>query len=55
MDAIAFGFGHPGARNLMSVGAVVLCAGNELGQLFVPSRHARLSDFIVDMIAALLL
>jgi hypothetical protein len=31
-----------------------LCAGLEIAQLFVPGRHARLSDFVVDFVAALM-
>jgi VanZ family protein len=54
LGATAFGFGYPGHELLLSVGALVFCAAIELAQLFVPGRHARLSDFLVDVSAALI-
>ncbi len=49
-----FAFGLAYDRKLVAIMPVlVIFAGViELGQLFVPNRHARLSDFIVDALAA---
>ena len=50
-DGIAFGITYLGHKWLLSIGAVIFCAGIELAQLMIPGRHARLSDFFVDAIA----
>jgi VanZ family protein len=50
---IAFAAGYPLREWLLTAGAVFFCAGLEFAQLAVPGRHARLSDFIVDAVAAL--
>jgi VanZ family protein len=34
--------------------ALSFCGGLEVAQLFIPGRHARISDFAVDVIAALM-
>lgn len=48
---LAFGFGYS-RKPIVVVAALFLFAGMiELAQLFVPGRHARLSDFIVDAFA----
>jgi hypothetical protein len=49
---ITFGVGYGGSRRLMSIALVVFAGAVEFGQLFVPDRHARLSDFVVDAVAA---
>jgi hypothetical protein len=49
---VAFGVGYGGSRRLISIALVAFAGAVELGQLFVPDRHARLSDFIVDAAAA---
>jgi hypothetical protein len=49
---ITFGVGYGGSRRLMSIALVVFAGAVEFGQLFVPDRHARLSDFVVDAAAA---
>jgi VanZ family protein len=51
---ISFGIAYLGREWLLSIGAIVFCAALELTQLYVPGRHARLSDFIVDATAAVL-
>jgi VanZ family protein len=48
-----FGAAYLGHERLLSISAVAVCATLELSQLLVPGRHARLSDFIVDAIAAI--
>jgi VanZ family protein len=50
-DGLVFGIAYFGYEWLLSVGAVVFCAGIELAQLMIPGRHARLSDFLVDAVA----
>jgi VanZ family protein len=48
----AFGFGY-NRRPIPLMAALVLFTGViEAAQLFVPDRHARLSDFMVDALAA---
>ncbi len=48
---LAFGLGYrPGYST--AIGLVLFAGAIELAQLFVPGRHARLSDFIVDALAA---
>src|SRR3954451_5400645 len=49
---LAFGFGYPRHRALPAGIAVVLIGVLELLQLWMPGRHARLEDFIVDALAA---
>ncbi len=46
----AFGFGYS-RRRLVTVALVIFAGAIELAQTFVPGRHARLSDFIVDAVA----
>ena len=49
---ILFGTAYIGREWMLSVGAVVFCAAIEIVQLYVPGRHARISDLIVDTAAA---
>src|SRR3954452_18242517 len=49
---LAFGLAYPQRRLLTAGIAVVLIAVLELLQLWMPGRHARLEDFIVDALAA---
>lgn len=48
---VAFGLGHFRRPIVLTIALVVFAAMIELAQLFVPGRHARLSDFIVDTVA----
>jgi VanZ family protein len=48
---ISFGMTYLGRERLLSIGAIVFCAAIELAQVYVPGRHARLGDFIVDTVA----
>ena len=52
LDGMAFGIAYFGRERWAITGAVVFCAAIELSQLMIPGRHARLSDFIVDVIGA---
>jgi VanZ family protein len=54
LAGISFGISYLGRECLLSIAALVFCAAIELAQLCVPGRHARLSDFTVDSIAALM-
>jgi VanZ family protein len=50
---LAFGVAYPRQRWLAAGLSVVLIGILELLQLFVPGRHARLEDFVVDALTAL--
>src|SRR5215468_10169343 len=50
---LAFALAYPRARVRAAGLAVILTGLLELLQLFVPGRHARLEDFVVDALAAL--
>jgi len=49
---LAFGFAYSRQRLTASAIAVILIGVLELLQLWVPGRHARLQDFMVDALAA---
>lgn len=48
----AFAIGHRFSRIRLLLLAFFFCGGIELLQVPLPTRHARLSDFIVDFIAS---
>jgi VanZ family protein len=48
---LAFGLGYR-KHSLVAPLLVAFSGGVELAQLFVPGRHARLGDFVVDALAA---
>lgn len=48
---VAFSLSYERRRDLMAALLVLFCATVEVSQIFVPGRHARLSDFIVDALA----
>jgi VanZ family protein len=48
----AFAVGYDWHRGRLSTMLIAFAAAVELAQLFAPSRHARLGDFIVDALAA---
>jgi VanZ family protein len=54
VDGLAFAFAYRGRALLLSMAALSFCGGLEVAQLFIPGRHARISDFAVDVIAALM-
>jgi len=45
---LMFGLGHPEHRRSLAVIGVVVLGGLELWQLWVPGRHALVSDFAVN-------
>jgi VanZ like family len=49
---LAFGLAYPRHRRLTAAVAVVLIGVLELLQLWMPGRHARWDDFVVDALAA---
>jgi uncharacterized membrane protein YccC len=51
LTGLAFGAGYGKRPYSVAVLLVAFAAAIEIGQLFVPGRHARLSDFIVDAVA----
>jgi len=48
----AFGLGYKRRHHLLAILLVVFSSAIEIAQLFVPGRHARLGDFIIDALAA---
>ena len=50
---LAFAMGYPRHRLLAAGVTVVFTGVLEVLQLFVPGRHARLEDFLVDALATL--
>ena len=50
---LAFALAYPRQRIWAAGLSVILIGALELLQLFVPDRHARLEDFLVDALAAL--
>jgi VanZ family protein len=47
---LAFGLGYPGRYQLQTIALVVFAAAVELAQVWVPGRHARVSDFAVGVV-----
>ena len=45
---LTFGIGYARRWGMQAAGFVAFAGAIELAQLFVPGRHARLSDFLVD-------
>ena len=48
---LAFGLGYDRRRGQLAILLVIFSGSVEIAQLFIPGRHARLSDFIVDALA----
>lgn len=51
LTGTAFALGYDRRHDVLAVLLVVFAGAVELAQLFVPGRHARLSDFIIDALA----
>ena len=51
---LSFGIAYPKHRWTIAAVSVVMIGILELLQLLVPGRHARLGDFVVDAVAALI-
>jgi VanZ family protein len=52
ITGLLFGSAYARRERILSIGAVVFCAAIEILQLYVPGRHARWIDFVVDAVAA---
>jgi VanZ family protein len=48
----AFGLGYKRRHDLLAILLVLFSSAIEIAQLFVPGRHARLGDLIIDAVAA---
>ena len=48
----AFGLGYRRRHDFLAILLVIFSGAIEIAQLFVPGRHARLGDFIIDAVAA---
>jgi VanZ family protein len=53
VTGLTFGLGYGRRPVMVALILVLFCAVIEIVQLFVPGRHSRLSDFIVDAAAAM--
>ena len=51
VTGFTFGFAYNRSPALAMVALVTFAGAIEIAQLFVPGRHARLSDFIVDALS----
>jgi VanZ family protein len=51
---MAFGFGYPHRYGLLTIALPAFTAAIEVAQTWVPDRHARMSDFLVDAAASCL-
>ena len=47
----AFGLGYKHRHDLLAIVLVIFSGAIEIAQFFVPGRHARVSDFIIDAIS----
>jgi VanZ family protein len=54
LTGLAFGLGYASGPLLQIVGLAAFSAGIELLQLYIPGRHARLSDFLVNAVSVAL-
>jgi VanZ family protein len=52
ITGVAFGLAYDLRISVICAAVVVFCAFLELVQLAVPGRHARISDFLIDAVAA---
>jgi len=48
---LAFGLGFKRRFGLLAILLLIFTGSIEIAQLFVPGRHARLSDFVIDAVA----
>jgi VanZ family protein len=47
---VAFGIGYPNRVRVLAPALVIFVSAIEIAQLWVPGRHARLSDFLLDAV-----
>ena len=48
LTGLAFGFGYPGRGYVLVIALLAFAAAIEIAQNWVPGRHARASDFLID-------
>jgi VanZ family protein len=48
---VAFGVGYSLKQVSVMVGLLIFAGAIEFAQVFIPGRHARLSDFVIDALA----
>jgi hypothetical protein len=51
-SGFSFGLGYKRRHDLIAILLIMFSGSIEIAQLFVQGRHARLSDFIIDAVAA---
>jgi|SRR5579859_5255152 VanZ family protein len=51
ITGIAFGFGYAHRPIVVSVDLIIFAGAVEIAQRFIPGRHARLMDFLIDSVA----
>ena len=51
---MAFGFGYPRRLLFLTLALMMYTIAIEVAQIWVPGRHARLSDFLIDAAASCL-
>lgn len=51
VTGVAFGLGYDRKRSALVLFLLFFAGAVEIAQLFVPGRHARISDFIIDALA----
>lgn len=52
LSGLAIGLGYPNRTTQHLIGLTLFAAAVELAQFYAPGRHPRISDFVVDAIAA---
>jgi VanZ family protein len=52
LTGVAFGIGHWNRPWIVALGLIAFSGSIEAVQLWIPGRHARLSDFVIDSAAA---
>ena len=52
LSGLAFGLGYRFSHRLQATGLIAFCGAVEILQMFVPGRHARLTDFVIDAAAS---
>ncbi len=52
LTGVAFGVGYPYRHDLLAFALIAYAGAIEIAQIWVPGRHSRLSDFIVDGMSA---
>jgi VanZ family protein len=51
---VSFGMGYPHRVWLLAIAQVTFVAAIEVAQIWIPGRHSRMSDFLIDALASCL-